>query len=327
MTHPTAGNGHPIPDFFTQTHLAPRQFHKSLSIWPLVLRDEAQRDTGPAYITLDDAMSRGSLHVDEVGEGGSVPHVRVTNEGPEAVLFLFGEEIRGAKQNRIANATFLVAPHSEAVIDVSCVEAGRWDSRPKTRFESTREVVSSGMRRMMASSVGQSRARGAGFDANQAEVWDNVTTRLRVSGTRSESAAYADYRESRTTDLEDVLGGFRALDGQVGFVAAVGDEVVGLEAIGNPQVFAQQFESLLRSYAIDAIDAAGLKETTRAPAEQMLRFDSPEPFVQALTRARAASRPSLGLGEDLRIEGEGVLGCALADGQLVHVTAFPGAGQ
>lgn len=59
-------------------------------------------------------MEAGSLRVDEIDKGGSVSHVRVVNQGKRPVLFLFGEEIRGAKQNRVANATFLVPAETGA---------------------------------------------------------------------------------------------------------------------------------------------------------------------------------------------------------------------
>jgi hypothetical protein len=37
---------------------------------------------------------------------------------------------------------------------------------------------------------------------------------------------------------------------------------------------------------------------------------------------RFESGPSLGLGEDLRLRGNGLEGCALVHGDLVHLTAF-----
>ena len=81
---------------------------------------------GPEYITLREAIERGVFTVTEVSEGGSVPELMVANKGDVAVLLLDGEEVRGAKQNRILNTTILVGPKSTIKVPVSCVEHGRW---------------------------------------------------------------------------------------------------------------------------------------------------------------------------------------------------------
>ena len=46
-----------------------------------------------------------------------------------SVLLYDGEELLGAKQNRILNVTVLAAARSETRIPVSCVEQGRWHAR------------------------------------------------------------------------------------------------------------------------------------------------------------------------------------------------------
>jgi hypothetical protein len=313
-------NLEPIAELLARLALAPQQTHKALTLWPLVLRADAPRSDEPDYVLLARALEDGSVQIDEINEGGSVSHVRVTNRGVHDVLFLFGEEIRGAKQNRIANASFLVPAQSERVIDVSCVEQGRWGRRGQAGFGSSGELVSHAMRMKMAPKVAASRRRGGRFEADQREVWQGVKERLDHAHMRSATDSYADYIGTRQSDLADMLAGFRPLERQIGFVAVVAGEVVGLEAIGRPEVFAERFEGLLRAYAIDAIDVA----LARREREQSLpRHDSPEVFLAALGRAPAERGPSLGVGDDLRIEGEGIAGCALVAGRVVHLTAFP----
>src|SRR5262245_47382836 len=223
---------HPIADFLARVSLGHRQAQKQLSLWPILLREGEVPGGDPPYVALGAALAAGSLRVDEVNEGGSVPHVRVTNSGEVAVLVLFGEEIRGAKQNRVANASFLIPSHSDVVIDVSCVEAGRWHRRPGERFRAADEVISSSLPRKMAQQVADSRSRGQRFAADQGKVWNEIGERLERSGTSSPTNAYADYRDSRSRDLEEILRAFHPAPEQVGFVAATGDEVAGVEAIG-----------------------------------------------------------------------------------------------
>jgi hypothetical protein len=329
MTHPQPVVPGPVSDFLAEVALAPRQAWKALTLWPLVQREDVPERGGPPFVTLGEALAGGSLHVDEVSEGGSVPQVRVTNTGADAVLFLFGEEIKGALQNRVANASFLVPPKSHVVLDVSCVEAGRWSRGRGERFRGTREVLSSALRKKMARKVARARAAAGGagrFHADQAEVWDEIEQRISFSGAPSSTRAYADYRESRSSDLDEIGRAFRPVERQVGFVTAIGDGVAGIEAIGSPRAFEQSFRALLRAYAIDAVDASLVNELG-APAERNgSHFDAPESFLEALARAPFASGPSLGAGDDLRFEGPAVSGCALAHEGLVHLMAFPAQG-
>jgi hypothetical protein len=321
MVNPQASNP-PVADLLAVAHLAPRQSAKSLSLWPLVLNQPQWRPTTPDYVSLGEALSTGALVVDEVSEGGRVPHVRVVNRGDVAVLFLFGEEIRGAKQNRIVNATFLVPSGGDVVLDVSCVEAGRWSRRPGAGFSAGGEVLSSALRRKMAGKVSRSRRSGQGFHADQGEIWDEIRERIAFAGAQSATAAYADYRKSRGGELDELTRAFHLVPAQVGFVVSLGGEITGTEVIGRPEIFAASFPALLHSYAIDAVEAAFLREREVRNGGGV-RFDEPEPFLAAVARARASSGPSLGLGDDLRLEGDGVAGCALACGGLVHLTAFP----
>ena len=58
---------------------------------------------------LEDALEAGSFRLEELGESGSVPELRVINDGGTAVLVLEGDELIGAKQNCVVNSSVLVA--------------------------------------------------------------------------------------------------------------------------------------------------------------------------------------------------------------------------
>jgi hypothetical protein len=311
-----------IASFLGNVSLAARQAHKSLTLWPLVR--EGAPSKALEYITLSEAFARGQIAVDELQEGATVPHVQARNRGAVAVLVLFGEEIRGAKQNRIANASFLVPPHAAIILDVSCVEHGRWSRRRGSAFESTGMVMSSSVRQKMNLHVSESRRAGLGFSADQSEVWDEIDGRVRFARADAPSGAYSDYLATRQHDLDEMARVFHSLPDQVGFVACIGEEVAGLEAIGRPEVFAQAYPGLVRGYLIDAIDHA-LVRARRPATKPAARFDAPEPFLAALAKAQVGASPSLGLGTDLRIEDARVSACALVADDVVHMTAFPAA--
>jgi hypothetical protein len=95
--------------------------YQSLSVFPLF----SDANGGVEYRLAEEALADESVVVEEVSESGSVPDLLVENKGDIRVLFLEGEELIGAKQNRILNTPVLVAAHGKTKIPVSCVEQGR----------------------------------------------------------------------------------------------------------------------------------------------------------------------------------------------------------
>jgi hypothetical protein len=79
-------------------------------------------------IGLDEATALG-LSVTEVDDAGSVSTLLVTNPLDLNVLLFEGQELVGAKQNRILDRTIVVAANSKVGMPVSCVERGRWSYR------------------------------------------------------------------------------------------------------------------------------------------------------------------------------------------------------
>src|SRR3954471_706558 len=143
--------------------------YESLFVFPLFSPPEGVVD----YLLSDEAIASGSVTVEEVSEGGSVPDLLVTNAGDSRVLFLEGEELRGAKQNRVLNTSVLVAAHSKTPIPVSCVEQGRWRYRTK-HFSSGGSHSSSKLRRHLKESVTRSLKSGQGHTSDQGAVWTEV---------------------------------------------------------------------------------------------------------------------------------------------------------
>jgi len=95
------------------------QSHGALTVIPIL----APMQTEPEWLTLAEAGDR--VRITEISEGGSVPNLKVANLGDLPLLLLDGEQLVGAKQNRILNMTVLVAAQTEVTIPVSSVEQGR----------------------------------------------------------------------------------------------------------------------------------------------------------------------------------------------------------
>ena len=78
-------------------------------------------------ISLDELFDRKLLRINEVNFNGSVGQVEVTNDSRYYLYILDGEAISGAKQNRIAERSVIIAPYSSTIVPVNCVERGRWN--------------------------------------------------------------------------------------------------------------------------------------------------------------------------------------------------------
>ena len=89
--------------------------HESLTVHPLIRASL----TGKDYLTLDEALKLNVARVTEVSESGSVPQLLFRSLGDQAVFLLDGEELVGAKQNRVVNITVLVAARSTFTLPVS----------------------------------------------------------------------------------------------------------------------------------------------------------------------------------------------------------------
>jgi hypothetical protein len=285
--------------------------YRNLTLTPILLKD------GPLsslqLMSLEEALGAGTLRVSEVSAEGHVPELRVENSGEAPVLILDGEELVGAKQNRIVNVTILVPPHSEIVIPVSCIEAGRWGySRPS--FAAAGRVLNPEIRSRKAEAVTRNlKARKMRF-SDQRDVWDGVDKMLCALGAASPTRALSDGFEERVNAIGDFVAAFKLQPGQVGVLYRIGGVLAGLDLFASERTFARAFSKLTRGSALQAL--AGYEKDGRPS------LDEPG-FLRAALTAPADSFPAVGLGEELRIDTDAIGGGALhLDGGLVHLFAF-----
>jgi hypothetical protein len=143
-----------IGEFLSSLQLGEMSTHKNLSVLPVF----PGRNGGPVYLTLKEALQQGTLTISEVTDGGSVPELKVINKGDMPVLLLDGEELAGAKQNRVLNTTILLDVNSETTIPVSCTEHGRW-SYTSSHFGDSKVIMASNVRREKVRSVHENLTR------------------------------------------------------------------------------------------------------------------------------------------------------------------------
>ena len=115
-----------IDRLLSEVEIGPARTFGGMTLFPIL--DPKQEGAAPGYRTLDQALGAGEVRISEIGDHGSVPELQIENLGESAVLLLDGEELIGAKQNRVLNVTVLSPAGKTIKIPVSCVEAGRWAS-------------------------------------------------------------------------------------------------------------------------------------------------------------------------------------------------------
>src|SRR3954469_17715586 len=78
---------------------------ENLAMLPLVKTEH--RTSTIDYALLDDALASGAGEITDVSEAAVVPELKFLNGGSNPVLVVDGEELLGAKQNRVVNLTIL----------------------------------------------------------------------------------------------------------------------------------------------------------------------------------------------------------------------------
>jgi len=292
--------------------LGQSQTYLNLTLFPLI----GYGNSAPRYVLLDEALDGRLVRVTEVSSGGSVPALAFENNSNEAVLLVDGDELIGAKQNRVLNLSILVAGGKRLIIPVSCVEQGRWAYR-SSEFQAARRTLFAAARARKAQSVSDAlRTRGE-RRANQSQVWADVAAKADELRVESETLAMSDIYVDRAGQLDTYVRAFHASPAQTGAVVAIGGKVVGLEFFDSAPAFARYLEKLIRAYALDAIDRTE-GEPPDAPVGRGARA-----FLDLVSATHAERFKALGEGEDLRLTGEGIAGGALVTGgRVVHLAAF-----
>ena len=299
--------------FLSSLVLGPGQSVADLTVFPL-LRPPASAPEG-WYDTLAEAVAGGHARVTEISEMGSVPELRVVNESARHVLIVDGEELIGAKQNRIVNLTILVPPKTSLTIPVSCVEAGRWRQESREFHPAPHAFHASG-RRAKVGQVSMALSVEGTARSDQGAIWNEIDVKAsRMAASSPTRAASAIYDKQRG-NLDRFVDGLKPVEGQVGAVFAIRGQIAGLDVFDSPRTWTLLMPKLVRSYGLDALDQGIGGDGFAEP--------NPRRFLEAVSRATCTVYPAVGAGRDLRVEGGGVVGAALTtEHGVVHAVAFP----
>lgn len=284
----------------------------ALTMYPILGDDRP----GPAYITLAEALNAKLAHIEEVSQGGSVPELLFRNDGDLAILLLDGEELIGAKQNRVLNITILAPANASMKIPVSCVERGRW-SYEQRDFRTSSRTLFAKARHAKMQHVSEDLKANRRTRSDQDAVWSAIDQKLAMLRAAAPSSAMSDAYESRSANIEGMVARLHTVPQQRGAVFAINGRLEGVELFNRADTLVKLLPTILRGYALDAIEHPAINE-----------IELPKPadvsgFLGAVGEGESLRYPASGLGEDIRIEAPEAVGAALdVDGSIVHLAAF-----
>jgi hypothetical protein len=328
-----------VKKILLRLELGEAQSFENMMVFPL----KAEMDGSPAYWTLKEALGKGVLTITEVSEHGSVPELLVTNKGDHSVLLLDGEELAGAKQNRILNVSILVKPNSVTNVPVSCTEQGRW-AYSSSEFHESGNVLAPRVRVQNIRSVAASSEFDRRYRSNQSAVWDSIRSLSEEARVASRTGAAADIYAAKMKDLDSYLAAFRVVPEQKGLLVFIEGKTAGLDFVSRSEAFEVLFPKLVKSYAMEAV-LAGLKKTegrspgdgpgekvgagsqggtrqkTRVPAEP--EAGGAKAFLEAVAACDEKRSKAVSQGWNHRFSGKGVIGSALVvERRPIHMAFF-----
>jgi hypothetical protein len=287
------------------------QIHNHVAVIPMI----GNGDPGPDYLTMKEALEGQFLTVTEVTEGGAVPELKVINRGEKPVLLLDGEELSGAKQNRVLNTTILLKEKSETLIPVSCTEHGRW-SYSSSHFEESGYIMSAKLRRVKNASVCENLKSARSFRSDQGAVWDEIAVQARLNKVGSSTGAMKDVLEAKQEDMDTFLEHLPIVDDQNGLLVLVNGEVVGLDMVSRAAAFRMLHPKLIRSYVMDALTEKPVKVKEASQKKT-------DAFLTKILECAENPFDSVGYGRDYRYEGKKMVGSALVhESTVIHMAFF-----
>jgi len=270
---------------------------------------------GLDYTTLDEELRVKVLDATEINEGGQVPAIKVANSSERMVFLMAGEMLVGCKQDRVLNSSMMVPSKSEMAIPVTCVEVGRWGYQSR-KFRSG-QTSSHGYLRMILSKETSARYKTKSAPgSDQRAVWAEVARKMGKMGSRSSSGALQDMFRDYGDKLDEVVRSISSPEGCNGVAFAINGKILGVDLFDKPATLSKLWPKLIKSYAMDALEDGSVDQ-------KLLQPESVIEWTRSAQSAKQEWFDSPGVGQDVRIEGEMLIGAALVvKQQLVHLELY-----
>ncbi len=291
-----------LSEYLSRVQIAEPIVFRQFAVYPVLLEGDSR--LRGQWLTMDEAIRRGVLVVNEKGEG-SVPVVVVENRSRDQyVLIVTGEIIAGGKQTRTVRQDVIVGPGQRIDLGVFCVERGRWSGQKQFAAAGT-----------IAPHSLQAELRAG---ADQGRVWEGVA-----------SASRALRAESRTESLQDALTAPHVAqklselrrgimpklpNGTVGYIFVDRNRALAMHLFGNEDMASRLLPKLLDACAIDTGIIYGGAEGGPKPDHRVAIE-----FYERVCQAGSQRAETPGSGAGIRTRAAGLLGDGVSfEGQVVH---------
>jgi len=245
---------------------------ENLRLYPIIAKDSfkiAFKDLSK-FTPLKKALEQKKVVITEKGNGGEVNSLTIENKSKDTIIINCGEVIKGGQQDRVINTDMVLYPNSgKKNLPVFCVEAGRWSPRNESvRSGNNQQSVGSSMATLKSETVTFNGYANYGAmdlrkvvakDSNQSKVWSKVEEINAKNNTTNSTSTYTalDRSKEYNQKMNKYISFFTPLLKEqkdlVGVIVVTGNKVIGADIFATNDLFMQNLDALLHSYATDAI--------------------------------------------------------------------------
>jgi hypothetical protein len=299
-----------VSDFLANLNFGEVQQINNLAMLPIIYEDNKRLN----YIVLDKALEDNLIEIKEVSQGGSVPELFVVNKSFKRIFIVDGEELKGAKQNRIANTSILLRKNSETKIPVSCVERGRWNY-VSDKFTTSKNTAAREIRMKKSISVSASLRSSGKFASDQGQVWEEVDKLMFDYDATSPTSAMNEVYNKNDKIFEETISNFKPEKNHRGFIFFQNGEILGFDYFSKKSAFYLLFSKVIKGYISS-------RYTIEESSNHFDYIAKARQFFDDFAHAKEESFKSIGLGNDFRYENNHLIASALVvdrfDEKVIH---------
>ena len=265
------------------------------------------------YLCLSNALKSKDFKIQEISEAGEVPKLHCINNTAQYVLIIQGEEIVGAKQNRIINISVIIPPKSKILLPVSCVEVGRWEYDEE--FSKGYGAFTDLKRDVLENSI-QSYDLMGEYNSDQGSVWEGISDAEIFFNKKSKTGSMNDlYNEIKSTS--EIFNKRVVIGDALGIAVFINGTVAGLEIFYSNKFFKQIKDDLLMGYYMEA-------EMNKDSDKSYSTFEKAEYVIKYLSKMNPKPISGIGEGINLNIKTRNIVGSLLChNNMLTHCTVHP----